>query len=356
MTAATLEPTRAEAFADRMMDTLNHAAAALMISVGHRTGLFDAMSDMTPSTPKAIARRTGLSERYIREWLGAMYTARVVEHDPTQGTYTLPTEHAAWLTRAAGSNNLAASTQWIGLLGAAENDVVEAFVHGKGVPYSAYSRFHEVMAEESQQTVVAALREHILPLVPGLSQKLIEGLDVLDVGCGAGRALIRLAESFPSSRFTGYDFSEEAIQTAREDAQKKGLSNVRFVVQDAAAFTDAEAYDLVLTFDAIHDQARPETVLDNIRRALRPGGVYLCQDIKAHSRHHGNEDHPAGPFIYTVSCMHCMSVSLANGGPGLGAAWGKQVAMRMFYNAGFRNIRVDELEHDFLNNYYTMTK
>jgi SAM-dependent methyltransferase len=335
-----------------MFAGLNTAGLVLMTSVGHRTGLFDTMADMPPATSAEIADRAGLSERYVREWLGAMVTGGVVEHDPAAGTYVLPTEHAACLTRGASPNNIAASTQWISVLGAVEDQVVAAFTHGKGVPYSAYTRFHEVMAEESAQTVVAALFEHILPLVPGLTRRLTDGIDVLDVGCGAGRALIELAVAYPNSRFTGYDLSEDAVAAARADAARRQLKNVRFEARDVARPFGAATFDLVTAFDAIHDQARPAQVLANVRAGLRPGGVFLMQDILAHSHHHQNCDHPAGTFIYAISCMHCMSVSLANGGPGLGAAWGVEKATTMLRDAGFTDVRVSTLPHDPMNYYY----
>jgi len=213
-----------------------------------------------------------------------------------------------------------------------------------------------VMADESALTVVAALEDHILPLVPGLIEKLEDGIDVLDVGCGSGRAMIRLAERFPNSRFVGYDFLQEAVDAARAEAEAKGLTNVRFEQQDAATFDDTEAYDLVCSFDSVHDQAKPDAMLRNIHRALKPGGVYLCQDIQGSSSHAGDVGHPVAPFIYTISCMHCMSVSLANDGMGLGAAWGREKAQEMIRAAGFDDVRIEELDHDFIDYYYIAPK
>jgi ubiquinone/menaquinone biosynthesis C-methylase UbiE len=323
-----------------------------MISIGHRTGLFDAMRVLPAATSERIAKAAGLSERYVREWLGAMATGGIVEYEPVRRTYRLPPEHAAFLTRAASPNNFAAATQWLAVLGCAESEVVSAFRHGKGVPYSAYPRFHEVMAEESGQTVLAGLEEHILPLVPGLIDKLEKGIDVLDVGCGSGMAMLQLAERFPNSRFAGHDMSEEAIEAARREAARRNLANVHFDVADAATMNRATAFDLITAFDAIHDQARPAEVLANIARALRPGGVFLMQDISGSSHVHEDMNHPMGPFLYTVSCMHCMSVSLAMGGPGLGAMWGKETALRMLREAGFPNVAVNALPHDVINFWY----
>jgi 2-polyprenyl-3-methyl-5-hydroxy-6-metoxy-1,4-benzoquinol methylase len=342
-----------EAFTGKMTDAINGAALTLMTSIGHRTGLFDTMSRMEHATSAQIAKVAGLNERYVREWLGAMVTAGVVEYEVAHRTYWLPPEHAAVLTRASSPNNLAVTTQWIAVLGDVEDEVVEAFQHGRGVPYSSYKRFHEVMAEESAQTVVEGLQEHILPLVTGLTDRLRRGgLDVLDIACGAGRAMIEMATLYPNSRFYGYDISEEAIVAAQMEADSRGLTNVCFRVMDVAEIQDENRFDLITAFDAIHDQARPAQVLQKIRFALRPGGVLLMQDILAETHVHQNVDKVFGTFTYTISCMHCMSVSLASGGPGLGAAWGKEKALQMLREAGFDNVRVETLPHDPINYYY----
>jgi len=190
-----------------------------------------------------------------------MVVGGIVEHDPEDETYHLPPSNATFLTRAASPDNIAVTVQFIPLMGSVEDGIVESFRHGGGLPYSAFPRFHEVMAEDSGQTVVAALTDHILPLVPGLTERLKEGIDVLDVGCGSGRALNLLARRFPNSSFVGYDFSEEAIAHARAEAEGHGTKNVRFEVKDAAALEEEASYDLITTFDAVHDQAKPTKVL-----------------------------------------------------------------------------------------------
>ena len=347
-----INQSRVDAFAERMLAAINGASVAIMTSVGHRTGLFDTMAALPPATSEEVARAAVLDERYVREWLGAMVAGRIVEYSASTRTYTLPAEHAALLTRAASPDNLAVTTQWISVLGSVENQIVAAFTHGRGVPYSAYGRFHEVMAEESAQTVVAGLEHQILPLVPGLSVRLDSGIRALDVGCGRGRALVALAKRFPRSQFVGYDMSESAIADGRREASAAGLSNLTLEVKDAATIDEQGVFDAVFAFDAIHDQARPADVLRNIRRALASNGVFLMQDIAASSHVERNIDHPLGPFTYTISCMHCMSVSLAAGGAGLGAAWGRELALRMLTEAGFNDVRVEQLPHDVINYYY----
>jgi SAM-dependent methyltransferase len=353
---AKLDQTKAEAFAGKMLGIINGGALALMTSIGHRTGLFDKMAGLRASTYERIAEAAGLNERYVREWLGAMVTGGIVEYSEVDGTYHLPLEHAAFLTRAASPNNMGVTVQFLSLLGAVEDQIIECFRSGGGVPYSAYPRFHEVMAEESNQTVLAALMSSILPLAPGVLEKLQEGIDVLDVGCGSGRALCLMAENFPNSHFTGYDLSEEGVTRARSEAQAKGLGNVRFVVKDVAKLDDGEKFDLITAFDAIHDQAQPAKVLKGIADALRHDGTFLMQDIAGSSHLHKNMEHPIGPFGYTISCMHCMTVSLAQGGDGLGAMWGEELAHEMLTEAGLSSVKVNKLSHDIINVYYIARK
>lgn len=350
---------KAETFAGEFLSVLNHGALCLMASVGHRTGLFDVMRQFPPSTSREIAEKAGLNERYVREWLGAMVTARVVEFDPEGNRYSLPAEHAAYLTRAAAADNMAVFAQYIAVLGGVEDDIVECFKEGGGVPYEKYPRFHEVMAEDSGQSVLSSLESHILPIVPGLTDRLTQGICVLDVGCGKGRIMIRLAELFPKSQFVGMDLSKEAIESAKEDGSKKGLKNITFVQADLSCFDEAAdpgAFDLITTFDAVHDQAQPMKVLKGIYRALKPEGVYLMQDISGNGHLHQDINHPIGTFLYTISCMHCMTVSLAQGGEGLGAMWGEEKTREYLQKAGFRSIATNRLAHDIQNNWYVVKK
>ena len=350
---------KAEAFANQLIGAMNNGALCLMISIGHRSGLLDCMREMEPATSQQIADQAGMNERYVREWLGAMVTGRVVEYDPESTTYQLPQEHAALLTRKAGADNIAVFAQYVSVLGNVEDEILACFKNGGGVPYERYPRFHEVMAEDSAQSVMSTLESHVVPLIPGLDEQLETGIQVLDVGCGSGRIMIRLAELYPTSRFTGLDLSAEAIGYARAEAASKSLSNIDFVARDLSDFnTTAEpaSFDFITTFDAVHDQAQPLNVLKGIYHALKDDGVYLMQDIKGSSHVHKNMDHPLGPFIYTISCMHCMTVSLAQDGEGLGAMWGEEKAYEYLNIAGFTSVETNEFEHDMTNNWYVSRK
>jgi SAM-dependent methyltransferase len=356
MTVQELDAGRVEEFAGELLGTLNGGMLSLMISIGHRTGLFDTMAGLDPTDSKGIAEAAGLQERYVREWLGSMVTGGIVRHDPSAGTYHLPAEHAAMVTRAAGPDNLASFAQFVAMLGKVETDVVDSFQNGGGVPYSSFPEFQTLMAEESAAIFDATLVDVTLPLVPDLVDRLKAGIEVADVGCGAGHAINLMAAAFPQSRFVGYDFSEEGVAKGSAEAAELGLTNARFEVRDAATLSGPPAFDLVTTFDAVHDQAKPADVLAGIHDALRPGGTYLCVDVQASSHVHENVDHPLGPFLYTISCMHCMTVSLALDGEGLGAAWGEQKALEMLRAAGFPDIDVKTVEGDIINNYYIATK
>lgn len=354
-----IEAVKSESFADNLLQMLNHGALTVMISIGHRTGLFDTMSKLPAATSERISEASGLNERYVREWLGAMTTGKIIQCDPESKTYSLPEEHAAFLTRQAGADNVGVFAQYIPLMGTVEEKIIDCFKNGGGVPYSEFGRFHEVMAEDSGQSVVSSLIELILPSVPGIVKKLEKGIDVLDLGCGRGKALNLMARVFPNSRFVGYDLSEEAIEFARSEKKALNLKNVRFEVMDLTYFNEfasEKTYDFITTFDAVHDQARPDNLLKGIYKALKDDGIYLMQDISASAEHHKNMDHPVGPLLYAVSTMHCMTVSLAQGGMGLGTMWGRETAIKMLNEAGFENIEIKNFDHDFQNDWYIINK
>ncbi|RKE20072.1 methyltransferase domain-containing protein [Streptomyces sp. TLI_171] len=346
-----LDRAKQEAFAGRMVQVVNDACLGLMAGLGHESGLFDVMAGLDgPATSEQVARAAGLNERYVREWLGSMVTGGVVDYDPEHRTYRLPPEHAASLTRAAGPDNLARIVQDLGMLAEVDQQVLEAFRTGGGVPYSAYPRFQKLQAEESGEVYDLALVDGIVPLVPGLTERLTAGIDAVDVGCGQGHAVNVLARAFPASRFHGLDRSEEGIAAARAEAASLGLANTGFEAGDSAELTGS--YDLVTAFDVIHDLARPTRTLAAVSRALRPDGVFLMGDIAASSRLEENIGHPLCPALYAFSVFYCMSVSLSEGGEGLGTVWGEQTARRMLTEAGFGRIDTRRVEGDILNVYF----
>ena len=349
-------PETTEEFSERLTAAIDNASLVLLMSIGHQTGLLDTMAASPGSTSDQIADAAGLRERYVREWLAGMTAAQVVEYDPVSSTYTLPNHRAATLTRGAGLNNLARLAQYMPLLSEVEQKILGCFRQGGGLQYSDYPRFHAVMGERSREVFDNALIGIVLPLVDGLPRRLAGGLDVADFGCGSGYALNLMAQAFPASRFTGIDFSDEAIAMGAVDAKRRGLPNVAFLSADVATLDVSAAYDLVTAFDTIHDQAHPAAVLANIHRALRPGGVLLMADIKASSRLEDNVGVAMSTYRYTVSLTHCMPVSLGLDGAGLGTMWGRQLAESMLAGAGFDDVTVREIEQDSSNYFYIAKK
>jgi 2-polyprenyl-3-methyl-5-hydroxy-6-metoxy-1,4-benzoquinol methylase len=356
MTLPALDRAKQEQFQGKMLGALNGAALALMTSIGHRAGIFDVMSRMPAATSSEIADTAGLNERYVREWLGAMVTGGVIDYAPATASYSLPREHASLLTRAARPDNIAATCQWIPALGSVEDQILECFELGGGVPHSAYARFHAVVGEESDAIVVASLVGDILPLAEGLPEALARGIDLLDIGCGSGRALNQLAAAFPRSRFTGYSSSAQGVEAARAEAHQLRLANARFALRDPARLGHMDDFDCVTAFDTIHDHPRPDGVLRCVAEALRPDGVFVMREIAGTS--HLDEDvaHPLAPLLYTISCLHCLTVSLAVGGMGLGAMWGSERALTMLADAGLGRVEIRQLPQDAMTLYFVARK
>jgi ubiquinone/menaquinone biosynthesis C-methylase UbiE len=352
MTTQEIDQAKAQAFGGQMLSAMNGGALTLLVSVGHQTGLFETMAKLPPSTSQEIASAAGLNERYVREWLGGLTTSHVVEYDAATGKYTLPPEHAMSLTAAAGPNNLARMAQMLPMFSLVEDGIVNSFKNGGGVPYSEFPKFQGMMAQLSGEVFDAALVPVVLELVPGLTDRLRSGISALDVACGYGHASNVMARSFPNSSFTGYDFSEEGVEAATAESKAIGLTNTRFGVKDAASLDGSEKFDLLTVFDGIHDQAQPRKVLKGIHDSLKPDGVFLCADVAASSNLQDNLEHPMGTMMYMCSTFHCMTVSLALGGEGLGTMWGTQKALELFAEAGFSNVEVKSVEGDFMNAYY----
>ena len=351
------------AFSQKMIAILNGAALNLAVAIGYRTGLFDVMAGLEqPQTAETIAARAGLHHRYVREWLGVMATGGIVTlsaSDHGGSRYRLPAAHASLLTRAAGNRNLAVYTQEIPLLtNCALEPVLAGFKSGDGVSYDRYPAFQAFMTELSEAKLRDVLVDQFLPSVDDgrLVGRLQQGMQVCDLGCGEGLAVRLMARAYPRSRFLGLDISVAAIDTARRAAEAEGLENITYEVRDAAQLCEDEDLrgncDYVLAFDAIHDQTRPLEALRGAHHLLSPEGIFSMIDIAAESEPAQNLDHPMGPFLYTVSLMHCMPVGLADGGAGLGMMWGRRQALEMLAAAGFTQVTVVPMAHDPFNRHF----
>ena len=358
MTAGTVTPhpldeAKVEAFAGHLLELYTGGMLTFLVDIGHRTGLFAALA-AGPATSAELGARANLQERYVREWLGAMASGGIVGYDPATASFSLPAEHAACLT-GAGSANLAPLSRRDTHLAGHVEAVARAFREGGGVPYAAYRpEFTDVMDALGRGVFDELLVDAYVPLVPGLAGRLAAGARVADVGCGTGHAIVLLAGAFPASSFTGYDLAPDAIARARSEAA--GLANARFEVRDAARLQVEQPLDVVFTFDAVHDQADPKAVLERIHAALVPGGRLVMVEPRVSSDLAGNLANPQAPMLYSVSTLHCLTVSLAGGGAGLGAAWGEELARSMLADAGFGDVVVHEAPGDPLNAVFVASK
>ena len=336
------------------------------MAIGYRTGLLDVMDAFDrPQNIGGISDKAGLNPRYVKEWLGIMTTAGIVELSQAddENHYYLPKHCGDVITRRAGNSNLGVYTQEIPLLTTcAMEAVIDGFSTGEGITYDHYPKFQAFMSQLANAKHHQVLVNKFLPLVENgrIIQRLEAGIKVCDLGCAEGVAAILMAKSFPQSRFVGIDISSEAIDEARRQTRRHKIENLDFMVLDAAGLKNKSEmkalFDYVTAFDVIHDQTRPLDVLLGINHILRPAGRFSMVDIAAKSDLADNLDHPMGPFLYTVSLMHCLPVGLVGGGTGLGMMWGREKAVEMLKEARFQQVQVTEIPDDPFNLHFFCRK
>lgn len=337
--AQQLDRQRIQDCARKVFGLYTSGLLTLLIHIGHTTGLLEAVAK-GPGTSGEIAARAGLDERYVREWLAAMATGGLIDYDAPAQIFTMPPEHALCLT-GTSSRNLAPGSQFLPMLAKRVARVTECFRSGGGVPYAEYRPdFTEGMDASWRLLYEGLLIKGFLPVAQGLPERLQAGIRVADIGCGTGHAINLMAREYPQSSFVGYDLGEDAIGRARAEARELGLANARFEVLDVTRLPAEPKFDLITTFDAVHDQRDPAAALRRIAGALAADGLYLMVEPKASSRLEDNIGNPFAPYLYGMSVLHCMTVSLAEGGAGLGTAWGEQAARRMLGEAGFTSVEV----------------
>lgn len=334
-----IDQERAQQFAGKLLNIYTGSVLTKLVDVGYQTGLFEAAAK-GPATSQELAERAGLNERYVREWLGAMTTGGIFTYDPASRTYALPPEHAEFLTGHT-ARNVAPMSQMLNHFGKHLPQLARCFREGGGVPYSAFRpEFTERMDDTWRRIYDEQLIGGFLGRVGGLQERLERGIRVADIGCGTGHAINLMARAYPRSTFVGYDIAEDAIAKATAEASAPGVSNARFAVLDVTGLPAEPTFDLITAFDSIHDQVDPAAVLRRACEALAADGLFLMIDFKFSSGVEENLGNPFAPLYYGISVMHCMTVSLAGGGAGLGTVWGEQVARRMLAEAGFTRVDV----------------
>ena len=347
-TQQTIDQAKADAFMGKVLGDTAALAVTVMSSIGDRLGLFKNLAQEGPATSGELAKRTHVNERYALEWLSAMASAGYLEYDPATRRFILPPEHIPVLAQEGGPVFFGGVQQEVVGLSGPINQFLQAFRNGGGVPMEAYDpSTWEGLTRFTNGWFENLLVPVWLPAMPEVQAKLVRGALVADVGCGHGKALIKLAQTYPQSRYIGYDSFAPSIEQARINAQKAGVADrVSFEQRDASQGLP-EQYDIITTFDVVHDAVNPRGLLRAIREGLRPGGRYVCLEINSSDKLEENIG-LLGSFFYSVSVLYCMTSSLAHHGEGLGTVGIPESKMReLCAEAGFGHVRRVPMENPF---------
>jgi SAM-dependent methyltransferase len=348
----TINPAKQEAFVHRVLGDASATMTTILASIGDRLGLFKDLAKNGSATSTELAQRTGTNERYVREWLGGMATAGYVEYDRSTARFTLPAEHAAAVATEGGPFFFGGIYEMLPAFMAVFNQVAEAFHKGGGVRQADYPpAMWDGLERFTAGWFNNLLLQQWIPAMPNVEAKLKGGARVADVGCGRGRALIKLAQAFPACRYIGYDAYGPAVEEAAARAKAGGVGDrVTFQKADVSKGLPSQ-FDLITTFDVVHDAVDPLGLLRAIRQALAPDGIYVCLDINCSDKLEENTG-PLGAMFHGVSVMYCMTTSLAWGGAGLGTVGFHERKVReLCSKAGFRAVRRVPLENPFNNLY-----
>lgn len=326
---------RSQQFMQKLVGDIATALTTSLVLVGERSGLFAAMAGAGPLASDELARRSGVPPRYVEEWLAALTAAGYVEHDPANGVFTLPDEHAIFLVDPSSEYYLAGLVDAQLRLMLMAPRVAEAFRRGEGVPFAEFGAEFPVALERMNRSVYEnRLVRDWLAELPEVVSRLSAGGRVVDVGCGTGVVPIILARAFPSAHVAGLDLDERSVSLATRYASEAGV-DVRFIRAPAELLPLDPPWDLVTTFDVVHDLPDPVTALRRIRAALADGGTYLMAEPRVADELRDNVGNPFARMLYGISCLLCVPQSLAQGGPGLGACWGEARARALATQAGF---------------------
>ena len=342
------DPNKAAALARQVGVDFGASMTVALAYIGDRLGIFRTMSEGERMTSVEIAERSHLDERYVREWASTMAAAGYVDYDPVDKTFRMNAEQARVLAREDNTFYTAGAFQYAVTCYRQIPRLMEAFQRGGGVPFAAFGpdivEAIERLFHVGYETWVA--REWI-PAVPDVHERLIVGCEAAEVGCGAGQCVVPVASAYPSSRFVGYDVDPYSLERAREKAARAGVADRVSFERVAAEDLPSEArLDLVMAFNCIHDMARPRAALAAIQRVLKPGGVLLWSEADASDDLEENLN-PVGRALYGASTMHCMTVSLADQGEGLGVVIGKNKARAMAEEAGFGNFERLDIKNPY---------
>jgi len=350
----TLDMDRLKEFVEHVYGFLGGAVVSGMIYLGDRLGLYQALRDAGTVTSEQLAQRTRLHERWVREWLRCQAGAKLVEY-LGDGQFALSVEAGLVLAEENSPAFAAGGFHSLPQQFAVLERLPEAFKTGRGLPYDAFGPEGAVGIERFLapwfRTFLVPL---VLPALDGVVAKLERGARVADVGCGAGVALLEMARAYPGSEFHGYDISQHALERAAANQADAGVSNVTFHDAGLDPLPADARFDLVTSFDCIHDMTHPDVVMRAVRQAMKADGTWLIADLNAKPTFEENlERNPVVAMMYGMSVLSCMSSALSEpGGAGLGTlGFSEPLAREMTAAAGFTRFRRHHFDNP-VNAYY----
>ncbi len=350
-----MDQQKVEALAFRVVGDMAGSFSMALGHIGDRLGLFRAMAGAGPVTSEELASTTGLNERYVREWLKAMVAAEYIDYDAASGRFVLTPEQAYVLADDDSPLSVGGALHFTAPTVANTPKVLEAFRRGGGI---AYTDIGEEIPQAIARFFGAGYKNFLvkdwLARVPGLTERLIEGAAVADVGCGCGISTVTMARAFPNSRFLGIDADARSIEAATRLASAEAVRNVEWVAVPADHLSRYARFALICAFDCIHDMVDPRGTLRAIHAGLAPDGVFLWAEPNASANPLENRN-PVGKAMACVSPLHCMTVSLAHGGEGLGTVIGESGVRTLAVETGFASVEKLPIDNPF-NQFFVLRK
>ncbi len=352
--APTIDIEKARKTAEQLFGLLSGAMVSAMIYLGDRLGLYQALNGAGAVTTEELARKTGLHERWIREWIHGQAAANLIDYKG-DGRFALSPETALVLADESSPFFLAGGFCAIPQQMAVLNHLPESFKTGVGLTY-------DQMGPEINRGVERLLAPWFrtqlvpsaLPRLDGVAAKLEEGAKAADIGCGSGVALVEMAKAYPRSNFHGYEIAKHALARAADNVKSAGVKNITLHDASFDPLPGDASWDFITTFDCLHDMTRPDLVMKAIRKAIKPDGTWLIADVHGMPTFEQNlKENPLAPFMYGVSVLCCMSSALSEpGGLGLGTlGFPEPVARKMTAEAGFTRFMTRDFENP-INAYY----
>lgn len=343
-----LDQQKIDAFGEQMLTDVSRMMLLPLAYIGDQLDLFGCLHEDGPLTPEELGKITSCNVRYLEEWLSAMASVGWLDYDPEERTFNLPPEHALFLSEKESTHYMAPFLEWGRAFGQMADEILDCFRSGGGIALEDHHpdtpRLIDRLSAPKFTNFLTDV--WIADLLPDLHQKLMEGARVADVGCGLGMALIEMGREYPNSVFEGFEPDETSAERSRRRVREEGLEDRVTVHTSPASALDQNTYDLVTTFDVIHDLPAPQRVINDIYEAIKPGGTFLMQEMNA-SENLEEMHGPLGTMLYSISTMYCLTVSLAHDGAGIGTCMGESLPREMCREAGFVSFERLEFDHPF---------